>query len=33
MVTKLTETGIPLTPDAMEDLTAKADAVINGLGN
>ena len=33
VVTKLTETGIPLTPEAMEDLTAKADAVINGLGN
>ena len=33
VVTKLTEPGIPLTPEAMEDLTAKADAVINGLGN
>lgn len=33
VVTKLTEIGVPLTPEAMEDLTAKADAVINGLGN
>ena len=31
--TRLTEIGIPLSPDALEDLAAKADAVIIGLGN
>ena len=33
VVTKLTEPGIPLTAEEMEDLTAKADAVVIGLGN
>ncbi len=32
-VTKLTEIGIPLTPEALEDLAGNADAVITGLGN